>query len=79
MLAILERLPNVHLILTQFDSNDRVAAASELEQASEQDLPLYTHWQEALQAVLQEASADDMLLLTGSLYFVSEVRHYFES
>lgn len=79
MLAILERLPNVHLILTQFNGNDRVAAASELEQASEQDLPLYTYWQEALQAVLQEASADDMLLLTGSLYFVSEVRHYFES
>ncbi|MFD1319454.1 bifunctional folylpolyglutamate synthase/dihydrofolate synthase [Loigolactobacillus zhaoyuanensis] len=79
MLAILERLPNVHLILTQFTGNSRVASVDELEQASEQELPIYTHWQMALQAVLQEASADDMLLLTGSLYFVSEVRHYFES
>ncbi|MFC6171782.1 bifunctional folylpolyglutamate synthase/dihydrofolate synthase [Loigolactobacillus jiayinensis] len=79
MLAILERLPNVHIVLTQFNGNSRVASADELERASAQELPLYANWPEALQAVLQEASADDMLLLTGSLYFVSEVRQYFES
>ncbi|MFD0897901.1 bifunctional folylpolyglutamate synthase/dihydrofolate synthase [Loigolactobacillus binensis] len=79
MLAILERLPNVHLVLTQFTGNSRVAAVTDLAQASQQELPVYQNWPTALQAVLQEASADDMLLLTGSLYFVSEVRHYFES
>lgn len=79
MLATLQALPQVHLVLTQFTGNPRVASVTTLQEASPVTLPVFEHWQEALPAVLQKMSADDMLLFTGSLYFISEVRHYFES
>ncbi|MCT3579325.1 bifunctional folylpolyglutamate synthase/dihydrofolate synthase, partial [Levilactobacillus brevis] len=35
-------------------------------------------WPSALKQVLATMSAEDVVLLTGSLYFISEVRHYFK-
>ena len=37
-------------------------------------LTAYEHWQEALSDTLKEVSSDDLILITGSLYFISQVR-----
>lgn len=68
MVAELEQLPNVELFTVSFDAPRAVS--------HEQDR-FYEAWPEALAEVMQEISSDDMLLFTGSLYFVSEVRNYF--
>lgn len=39
---------------------------------------IFDHWQTALMQTLQEMSSEDALLLTGSLYFISDVRAYFK-
>lgn len=77
MLPLLAQVPNVHLVLTQFQGPRKTETATDLAQALTTDVPQYAVWQQALQAVLQAASAEDMIVLTGSLYFVSDVRQYF--
>ena len=77
MLPLLAQVPNVHLVLTQFQGPRKTETATDLAQALTTDVPQYAVWQQALQAVLQTASAEDMIVLTGSLYFVSDVRQYF--
>ncbi|ANK59764.1 bifunctional folylpolyglutamate synthase/dihydrofolate synthase [Loigolactobacillus backii] len=78
MLKLLEGLPNVHLVLTQFQGA-RVESVAELAADSAKKIPIFEHWQEAFQAVVQQSSTEDVILLTGSLYFVSEVRQYFKA
>lgn len=68
MVAQLEQLPNVELFTVSFDAPRAV---------SHEQGRFYEAWPEALAEVMQEISSDDMLLFTGSLYFVSEVRNYF--
>lgn len=34
-------------------------------------------WQLAIGTALKMMSGDDLLLVTGSLYFISDVRHFF--
>ena len=34
-------------------------------------------WQLAIGTALKTMSSDDLLLITGSLYFISDVRHFF--
>lgn len=68
MVAQLEQLPNVELFTVSFDAPRAV---------SHEQGRFYEAWTEALAEVMQEISSDDMLLFTGSLYFVSEVRNYF--
>lgn len=77
MLPLLAQVPNVHLVLTQFQGPRQVEPATALATTLTKPVPQYTAWQQALQAVLQEVSAEDMIVLTGSLYFVSDVRQYF--
>lgn len=75
-------LPNVHLILTTFagPSNARPSASvTELlaHHKQRQQITAIENWQTALAQTVSEVSADDMILFTGSLYFISDVRHYF--
>jgi len=82
MVATLLEVPNVHLILTQFQGPGQRAAATpaELEGAADQSdrVTMASDWPTALKTALGTMSAEDLLLLTGSLYFISEVRHYFK-
>ncbi|KRN01918.1 folylpolyglutamate synthase [Levilactobacillus senmaizukei DSM 21775 = NBRC 103853] len=82
MVATLLEVPNVHLILTQFQGPGQRAAATpdELEGAVNQSdrVTMAPDWPTALRTALGTMSAEDLLLLTGSLYFISEVRHYFK-
>jgi len=41
--------------------------------------PVFDDWQSALVQVTSEMSSDDVILLTGSLYFISDVRAYFKT
>lgn len=82
MVQTLLGVPNVHLIVTQFagPAHRKTASPLELEAAVTNPTRIQTapNWPAALQLALRTMSADDLLLLTGSLYFISEVRHYFK-
>ncbi|PWF99561.1 bifunctional folylpolyglutamate synthase/dihydrofolate synthase [Levilactobacillus bambusae] len=81
MVKTLGKLPNVHLILTRFEGPGNRQAASEI--TLEDAVPdgvraqISPNWQSAILLAINEMSADDLLLITGSLYFISDVRHYF--
>ncbi|WP_125581288.1 bifunctional folylpolyglutamate synthase/dihydrofolate synthase [Levilactobacillus cerevisiae] len=82
MVKTLMGVHNVHLIATQFQGPGKRAAATpvELESAVKQykRVSMAPDWPTALKTVLADVSADDLVLLTGSLYFISEVRQYFK-
>lgn len=82
MVKTLMQVQNVHLVATQFQGpGKRVAATpTKLEAAVKQyqRVSMAPDWPTALKQVLTEASADDLVLLTGSLYFISAVRQYFK-
>jgi len=84
MIQTLAKLPNVRLLLTQFAGpNPKRQATSPSELAAElpahHEAPVFADWQAALVAATNEMSSDDVLLLTGSLYFISDVRAYFKT
>jgi len=82
MVKTLLQVPNVHVVVTQFQGPGKRQAASPdaLEQAAttHERLSSAPDWPSALKQVLATMSAEDVVLLTGSLYFISEVRHYFK-
>ncbi|TGD19241.1 bifunctional folylpolyglutamate synthase/dihydrofolate synthase [Levilactobacillus suantsaiihabitans] len=82
MVKTLMKVPQVHLVVTQFQGPGKRAAATpqELEDAvaSHKHITMAPDWPTALKSVLASISADDLVLLTGSLYFISEVRQYFK-
>lgn len=83
MIQTLGVLPNVRLRLTQFEGPNAKRQATDPTMLAE-EMPggrtaeIFDHWQTALMQTLQEMSSEDALLLTGSLYFISEVRAYFK-
>lgn len=84
MIQTLAALPNVRLLLTKFagpnpkrQATDPAALAAEL--PAQYDAPVFEDWQSALVAATNEMSSEDVLLLTGSLYFISDVRAYFKT
>lgn len=77
MIAQLEQLPNVTVVLTSFSAPRATFAQDELN-SEWSEVPMLEEWDEALVTLVNKMDADDMLLITGSLYFVSEVRRYFK-
>lgn len=67
MRTLLEELPNVELLNVDFDAPRQV---------SQPDQKSYENWRDALSEVLAKISSGELLLFTGSLYFISEVRNY---
>ncbi|AUI78266.1 bifunctional folylpolyglutamate synthase/dihydrofolate synthase [Lactiplantibacillus pentosus] len=83
MIQTLGALPNVHLLLAQFAGPNAKRQATDpstlaAEMPSGHSAAVFDNWQAALMQALQEMSSDDVLLLTGSLYFISDVRAYFK-
>ncbi len=71
------------LILTQF-SFPRVASVAELMQQIETidatiEIQGEEDWKKAYQKVVQEATPNEVIFITGSLYFISEVRQYLKN
>lgn len=72
MLALLSEIPNAHIYLTTFE----YPKALDLSRFDHLDsrFEVVSLWQFGLGELLEDMGADDLLLITGSLYFVSEVR-----
>ncbi len=75
MVDQLQEIPNSHLILTSFDY-PRAAGIEELSKVALRNGTVTDYWQEALVDSLNEMDETGVLLVTGSLYFISEVREY---
>ncbi|MGX4686957.1 bifunctional folylpolyglutamate synthase/dihydrofolate synthase [Vagococcus sp. JNUCC 83] len=70
MINLLQSVNNLNLKVTTFD----YPKACTKELYEKMGLTAYEHWQEALSDTLKEVSGDDLILITGSLYFISQVR-----
>lgn len=70
MVKDLTSVPNLDLKVTAFD----YPKAFKKEQYEELGLTAFTDWREALAESLKELTGDDLILVTGSLYFISQVR-----
>ncbi|MGY3766545.1 bifunctional folylpolyglutamate synthase/dihydrofolate synthase [Vagococcus vulneris] len=70
MLIDLETVPNLTLKVTEFD----FPSAMRQEDYEAISKTAYLSWQEALADVLSEMEENDLILITGSLYFISQVR-----
>ncbi|MFT8823898.1 MAG: folylpolyglutamate synthase/dihydrofolate synthase family protein [Liquorilactobacillus mali] len=76
MFAQLSQLPNTTIYGTTFAGPRPVAKVKDVTVKSE-GIEYSKNWQEALVKIVAQMSEEDIILITGSLYFVSEVRHYF--
>lgn len=72
MLSLLSEIPKAHIYLTTFE----YPKALDLSRFDKSDsrFDVVSLWQFGLGELLEDMGADDLLLITGSLYFVSEVR-----
>ena len=77
MIAELTKLSHVTIVLTKFHAPRATLKKDELDSKYDQ-IKMFDQWNEGFLTLINEMSADDMLLITGSLYFVSEVRRYFK-
>lgn len=72
MLALLSEIPNVQIYLTTFEYPNALDL-SRFDKADSR-FEVVSLWQFGLGELLEDMGSDDLLLITGSLYFVSEVR-----
>ena len=81
MVKILGQIRNVHLVLTEFQGPGHRGAANlaPLAKRIHANHPVYfvPNWKRAIVKTVSMMSADDVLLITGSLYFISNVRPLF--
>ncbi|MBT2731712.1 folylpolyglutamate synthase/dihydrofolate synthase family protein [Carnobacterium sp. ISL-102] len=78
MVDQLQSITNSHLILTSFDY-PRAARIEDLNKVMLENGTVTNYWQEALVESLNEMDKSGVLIVTGSLYFISEVREYFKT
>jgi dihydrofolate synthase / folylpolyglutamate synthase len=72
----LNKLPQASIHLTTFDF-DQVASIEELKKGlGIEAVGEHENWQEAIQTISKAVDEQDIFLITGSLYFLSEVRHF---
>lgn len=73
MVDLIQSLPNVQLSLTTFDS-PKAATSEELGPYMRSGITYYEQWQAGLLSELETMGEGGILFITGSLYFISEVR-----
>lgn len=83
MLGELASLGNVHITVTNFSGPNKKRPSADLadvvsEINSRYPIEYAEQWQLGLEAIAHQMSVDDTLIVTGSLYFISDVRHLFE-
>lgn len=74
MIHQLENLPKSQLYLTSFDYPQAATAPDYQELKLAKETLIIEDWQSALKEIQQIIQPEDVLLITGSLYFISEVR-----
>ncbi|ENY5743156.1 folylpolyglutamate synthase/dihydrofolate synthase family protein [Listeria monocytogenes] len=75
MLAMLKSIPNAEIILTTFDYPRAMMAEEVIQIGKNEGISLNPDWQQALNN-LYETETNTKIFITGSLYFISEVRKY---
>ena len=81
MVEKMDTIPNATVYLTQFSGPGKRSAADpkklehQLETVGDQAL-IIDDWHEAISTLAGQLAPEDMLLITGSLYFISDVRQY---
>lgn len=83
MLGELASLPNVHITVTNFAGPGPKRPSADLgaivkEMKTRYPMQVADNWQVAFGQLARSMSSDDVLLVTGSLYFISDVRHLFD-
>ncbi|MFJ6965025.1 MAG: bifunctional folylpolyglutamate synthase/dihydrofolate synthase [Ligilactobacillus ruminis] len=73
MIEVLLKNPKASIILTGFDGPRQVASPKKLHENHPRTIEI-DDWKEALEAALMQKS--DLILASGSLYFISDVRKY---
>lgn len=74
MLAQLLEIPNARLYVTTFDYPKAIKLDDNYENTSHKRVTIVSMWQFGLGEILEKMTNEDLLLITGSLYFVSDVR-----
>lgn len=82
MLATLRTVSNLHIVLTTFQGPGTRAVTDPEELAAQYQnddrIEVIDNWQLAIGTISQRMSAEDLFLITGSLYFISDVRAFFK-
>lgn len=77
MMKDLKKLPYHQLTLTTFDYPKALTVA-DYQPYEDERTKLITPWQQALPEIIQQMDEEDVLIVTGSLYFSSQVREVFK-
>lgn len=77
IMADLKSIPNCQLTLTTFEYPKALTAADFAEYVDEKT-QVVAPWQKALPQIVGAMDAEDILIITGSLYFSSQVREVFK-
>lgn len=77
MVEDLNQISHATLILTTFE-HPKALTLADLKQLKEKGYQTFPLWQDGLVTITQEMDENDVLIITGSLYFSSEVRPLFE-
>ncbi|EAC8432318.1 bifunctional folylpolyglutamate synthase/dihydrofolate synthase [Listeria monocytogenes] len=75
MLATLRAIPNSEIILTTFNYPRAMTTEEVLQIGKKEGILVNTDWKQALNN-LSKGESDTKIFVTGSLYFISEVRNY---
>ncbi|MDH6365798.1 dihydrofolate synthase/folylpolyglutamate synthase [Enterococcus sp. PF1-24] len=73
MIQQLRKIPNVRIYLTTFDY-PKALDLSDFNHLEDEKVTIVSLWQFGLAELLESMGSDELLLLTGSLYFISQVR-----
>lgn len=74
MIEQLLELPNARIYVTTFDYPKAIHLDDHFTELPEDRITVVSLWQFGLAELLEKMTNEDLLLVTGSLYFVSEVR-----
>ena len=77
MIKMLQTVKNSYLILTTFDY-PKALNLGDFQRLEEEGVELAPSWELALVRAQKNLAEDDLLLVTGSLYFSSQVREFLE-
>lgn len=78
MLRRIQEVPNLHLAVTTFDYPNAVKMADYQKASLGDTLTFYPDWRQGIKEITHKMTAKDTLFVTGSLYFVSQVREEFQ-
>lgn len=76
MLAALAQIPRSQILVTTFDNPKAIHLTNDYQTICPSKISIVSSWQFGLADLLEKMNEDDLLLITGSLYFVSEVRQF---